>query len=94
MSKDAFDLFFPVCNILVEARVIAHGLGGFRSDAVNPLDDVDSEYHGEHYSVALRGQCNGPFRVRWSKRFAPSGPGLATPLPWSYRKDFRPATGE
>ncbi len=66
MSKDAFDLFCPVCNILVEARVIARGFGGVRSDSVNPLDDVDTEYYGEHYSVALCGRCNGPFLVRES----------------------------
>ncbi len=66
MSKDAFDLFCPVCNILVQARVIAHGFGSFRSDAVNPLDDVDTEYHGEHYSVALCARCSGPFLVRES----------------------------
>jgi hypothetical protein len=66
MSKDAFDLFCPLCNILVEARVIARGSGGFRGDAVNPLDEVDTEYHGEHYSVALCGRCNGPFLVRES----------------------------
>lgn len=66
MSKDKFDLFCPDCNVLVEARVIAHASGGFRGDAINPLDEVDTEYHGEHYSVALCGRCNGPFLVRES----------------------------
>ena len=66
MQKDAFDLFCPTCNILVEAKVIARGSGGFRSDAVNPLDEVDTEYHGEHYSVALCRRCDGPFLIRES----------------------------
>lgn len=66
MPKNTYDLFCPTCNILVQARVIARGSGGFRNDAVNPLDEVDTEYHGEHYSVALCGGCNGPFLVRES----------------------------
>jgi hypothetical protein len=66
MQKDSFDLFCPTCNMLVEAKVIASGSGGFRSDAVNPLDEVDTEYHGEHYSVALCRRCCGPFLVRES----------------------------
>jgi hypothetical protein len=41
MSKDSFDLFCPDCNILVAAKVIASGSGGFRSDAVNPLDAIE-----------------------------------------------------
>jgi hypothetical protein len=66
MQKESFDLFCPACNMLVEAKVIATGSGGFRSDAANPLDEVDTEYHGEHYSVALCRRCNGPFLVRES----------------------------
>jgi hypothetical protein len=66
MQKESFDLFCPACNMLVEAKVIATGSGGFRSDAVNPLDEVDTEYHGEHYSVALCRRCSGPFLVRES----------------------------
>jgi hypothetical protein len=67
MEKDTFDLFCPSCNILVEAKVIARGSGGFRSDAVCPLDEVDAEYHGEFYSVALCRRCKGPFLVRESR---------------------------
>lgn len=66
MSKDSFDLFCPDCNILVAAKVIASGSGGFRSDAVNPLDEVDTEYHGQYYSVALCGRCSRPFLIRES----------------------------
>jgi hypothetical protein len=64
MQKEGFDLFCPTCNILVEAKVIARGFGEFRSDAVNPLDGDDAEYHGDHYSIALCPRCNGPFLVR------------------------------
>jgi hypothetical protein len=49
MSKTEFDVFCPTCNMLVAAKVVAEGNGGFRSDAVNPLDEVDTEYHGEPY---------------------------------------------
>jgi hypothetical protein len=66
VQKDAFDLFCPSCNIIVEAKVIARGSGGFRSDAVCPVDEADAEYHGEVYSVALCRRCNGPFLVRES----------------------------
>lgn len=64
MQKETFDVYCPNCNILVEAKVIARGFGEYRSDAVNPLDEVDAEYHGDHYSVALCRRCNGPFLVR------------------------------
>ena len=64
MQKETFDLYCPTCNILVEAKVIARGFGRYRSDAVNPLDEVDAEYHGDHYSIALCRRCNGPFLVR------------------------------
>ncbi len=64
MQKDTFDVFCPACNILVEAKVIARGFGEYRSNAVNPLGEVDAEYHGDHYSVALCRRCNGPFLVR------------------------------
>lgn len=66
MPKESFDLFCPTCNILVEARVIARGSGGFRSAAVSPFDEVDTEYHGEHYSIALCRRCQGAFLVRES----------------------------
>jgi len=64
MQKETFDVFCPTCNILVEAKVIARGSGEYRSNAVNPLDEVDAEYYCDHYSVALCGRCNGPFLVR------------------------------
>ena len=64
MQKETFDVFCPTCNILVEAKVIARGFGEYRSNAMNPLDEVDAEYHGDHYSVALCRRCNGPFLVR------------------------------
>jgi hypothetical protein len=66
MAESSFDVFCPQCNILVEAKVIAEGHGGFRSNAVNPIDEVDAEYHGDHYSVCLCRRCNQPFLVRQS----------------------------
>ncbi|CAG0947290.1 hypothetical protein ANRL1_03917 [Anaerolineae bacterium] len=66
MSKTEFDVFCPVCNMLVAAKVVAEGNGGFRSDAVNPLDEIDTEYHGEHYYVCLCGRCSQPFLIRQS----------------------------
>lgn len=66
MAESSFDLFCPRCNILVETRVIAEGHGGFQSNAINPMDEADAEYHGDHYSVCLCRRCNQPFLVRQS----------------------------
>ena len=66
MSKTEFDVFCPVCNMLVAAKVVAEGNGGFRSDEVNPLDEIDTEYHGEHYYVCLYSRCSQPFLIRQS----------------------------
>jgi len=52
--------------MLVAAKVVAEGNGGFRRDAVSPLDAVDAEYHGEHYYVCLCGRCSQPFLIRQS----------------------------
>jgi hypothetical protein len=64
MQKETFDVYCPTCNVLVEVKVIARGSGEYRSDAINPLDEVDAEYHGDYYSVALCRRCNSPFLVR------------------------------
>lgn len=45
MSKTEFDVFCPGCNMLIAAKVVAEGNGGFRSDAISPLDGIDTEYH-------------------------------------------------
>lgn len=68
MSREevSFDVYCPTCKMLVQARVIARGFGQYRQDAANPLDEVDTEYHGEHYSIGLCGRCNGPFLIRES----------------------------
>lgn len=66
MSKTEFDVFCPGCNILIAAKVVAEGNGGFRSNAINPHDEIDAEYHGEHYYVCLCGRCNQPFLIRQS----------------------------
>jgi hypothetical protein len=67
MTKNLkFDVFCPKCNILVEAKLIADGNGGIRSDALNPIDEVDSEYHGDNYYVYLCNRCSQPFLIRES----------------------------
>lgn len=66
MEKASFDVFCPECNILVEAKVIANGHGGFRSNALNSIDEIDSEYHGDNYFVCLCQRCSQPFLVRQS----------------------------
>lgn len=66
MRKSSFDVFCPVCNILIEADVVAEGSGGYRSDAITPLDKADAEYYGEHYSVCLCPRCSQPFLIRQS----------------------------
>lgn len=67
---DAFDVFCPTCNILVSAKVIASGRGGYRADAPRELQELDvpfAEYHGERYFVALCGRRDDPFLVRGSR---------------------------
>jgi hypothetical protein len=66
MDESNFDVFCPQCNILVEAKVIAKGSGGFRSNAINPIDEVDAEYHGDHFFVCLCRRCSQPFLIRQS----------------------------
>jgi len=60
------DLFCTTCNMLVVAKEIAEGSAGMRSDAVNPLDEGDAEYHGDHYTVLVCPRCTSPFLVRES----------------------------
>jgi hypothetical protein len=66
MSKTEFDVYCPDCNMLVAAKVVAEGNGGFRSDAISPLDEIDTEYHGELYYVCLCRRCSQPFLIRQS----------------------------
>jgi len=67
MAEDSsFDVFCPECNIQVEARVIASGHGGFKSKALNPEDEVDAEYHGNAFHIALCRRCESPFLVKKS----------------------------
>ncbi len=86
MQKEVFDVFCLTCNLLVEAKAIARGFGEYRSNVLNPPDEIDVEYHGDHYSVALCRQCNGPFLVREALYGVPSK-GCLTRLParWSKR---------
>lgn len=62
MQRETFDVFCQNCNILVEAKVIAGAFGKYRS--LNPSEQAHSEYHGDHYYVALCRRCDGPFLVR------------------------------
>ncbi len=71
MQEETFDVYCATCNIFVEAKVIARGFGEYRSDAVNPLDEADAEYHGDQYSVAICRRCKGPFLVREARYGVP-----------------------
>lgn len=66
MTDERFDVFCPDCNIMVSAKIVCSGFGSYRSDALNPVDEVDAEYHGEHYFVAICPKCSGPFLGRKS----------------------------
>ncbi len=66
MSESAFDVFCPNCNILVEAKVIAQGSGGFSSDADGFIDKIATEYHGDQYFVCLCRRCSQPFLIKRS----------------------------
>jgi len=66
MSKTDFDVYCPECNMLIAAKVIAEGNGGFRSNALNLLDEIDAEYHGEYYYICVCGRCSQPFLIRQS----------------------------
>jgi len=66
MSKTDFDVFCPGCNMLIAAKVIAEGNGGFQSDAISSFDEIDAEYYGAHYYVCLCSRCSHPFLIRQS----------------------------
>lgn len=71
VAEDSFDVFCLECNTQVQTRVIATGNGGFSSDAVNPVDEADAEYHGDVYYVALCPRCNAPFLLKESRYGVP-----------------------
>jgi len=52
--------------MLVVAEEIAEGSAGLRNDAVNPLDEGDAEYRGDHYTLLVCPRCKSPFLVRES----------------------------
>lgn len=66
MTAETIDTFCPTCNMQVVTRVIAQGYGGFNSSAINTLDEVDADYHGDHYFVSLCTKCTSPFLVKRS----------------------------
>jgi Domain of unknown function (DUF4145) len=67
VTDESFDVFCPTCNIQVQARAICAGRGGFSGNAVNPLDETETEYYGDTYSVALCPRCNAPFLMQQSR---------------------------
>jgi hypothetical protein len=66
MESKSFDVFCPHCNIQVEARVIANGQGGFHNEGADQFNEIDAEYHGDMYYVALCRRCESPFLIRQS----------------------------
>ena len=64
MSKSEFDVYCPDCNMMIAAKVVAEGSGGFRSTATLPEDEIDSVYYGEYYYVCLCNRCKHPFLIR------------------------------
>jgi len=67
VADELFDVFCPTCNIQVQARATCSGCGAFSSNAGNPLDEIETEYHGDRYSTALCPQCNDPFLIKQSR---------------------------
>ncbi len=66
MSNESYDVFCPKCNVLVDARIIARGHGGFESSALDPVDVPDADYHGDIYKILLCRRCKSPFLLKES----------------------------
>jgi len=79
MKSESFDVFCPHCNIQAEARVIANGYGGFHKGGADRFDEIDTEYHGDTYYVALCRRCKSPFLIRQSFYGIPAELGTITP---------------
>jgi hypothetical protein len=62
--SSSFPVFCPHCNIQAEARVIAAGDGGLRSEAAEKAEEMFAMYHGDRYYVALCRRCGSPFLIR------------------------------
>jgi hypothetical protein len=68
MARDSFSLFCQTCNLQVDARSIARGLGGFQSASDDPFDgEIETEYHGDAYLVAICPKCDSPFLLKQSR---------------------------
>jgi len=67
-SQDSFDVFCPNCNIMVEGKIIASGLGGKKhyDDLPDILAFAEVEYYGDYYHVCLCGRCEQAFLLRQS----------------------------
>ncbi len=72
MKKDAFDVFCPQCNVVVEVKAIADATGEFHSEAINPEDLVDAMYDAEHYTICICHRCNQAFLIQESLRGVPA----------------------
>ena len=66
MAESSFDVFCPVCNMLVEAKAVAEGHGKPIYENTILLDDAGNPYQCDHYSVCLCLRCEQPFLVRQS----------------------------
>ena len=66
MSQANFDVFCPECNILVASKVIAEGYGGFTSPGIDPLEGIETEYHGDRFFITICGRCGQPFLIKQS----------------------------
>jgi hypothetical protein len=63
-EKEKFTVFCPECNLMVEAHAISEAHGGFASRAINPFDDIDSEYYGDIFWVCLCSKCKQVFLIK------------------------------
>jgi len=59
-----FDVFCPDCNIQVEAQVIATVGHRFKSQAMNPEDQVDAPFTQNIFSIAVCPKCDTPFFIK------------------------------
>ena len=67
-GHDSFTLFCPTCNLQVEARSIARGHGGYQRASDDPFDgEIETEYHGDAYLVAICPKCDSPFLLKQSR---------------------------
>ena len=64
MRPSHHDLFCETCNILVSAKVVATAYAGATDEGYAMIEVEDTEYHGDHYTIALCPRCKSPFLIR------------------------------